>query len=205
MATNCIEILSSSESETERKGVSDVEVVNFNKENQPPTRSSFSGNSKRQSAPSSWSSEDSDFEVSRNHSKVERKPNTTHVQRGENTKSANVTSPNSTYDILEGMEFDSFEVLETHADKYAANVGMRWLRSTATKDRGPNKEFIVQRLLCQSCENTRMMKGSKGIRRVGSSIKCGCTAAILVYEHKVTKKCTVKKAQLLHSYPCVPG
>ena len=51
------------------------------------------------------------------------------------------------------MEFDLFEVLEAHVDKDSANVGVRWLLSTATKERGPNKEFVVRRLLCQSYGN----------------------------------------------------
>ena len=204
MATNAIEILSSSDSDSEAQFNSDIEVLEIQKENQPPRRASANPN--LQLGPFS---DDSDFEPSIRQggsNKTHQTNNTaTFVKMEQPCNSGKDNACKSVYEIREGMEFPSFKNLETHADKYAADTGMRWSRSTSTKDRGPNKEFIVRRLLCQSYGTKRMKKGSKGVRRAGPSVKCGCTAAILVYEHKISKKCKVKKAQLLHSYPCAPG
>ena len=60
MATNAIEILSSSDSDSEAQFNSDIEVLEIQKENQPPRRASANPNLHKGPC---WS-DDSDFEPS---------------------------------------------------------------------------------------------------------------------------------------------
>ena len=143
MATNAIEILSSSDSDSEAQFNSDIEVLEIQKENQPPRRASANPN--LQQGPC-WS-DDSDFEPS-NRQGDSNKSNKTNgtakfVKMEQHCKSGKDNACNSLYEIREGMEFPPFKTLEVHMDRYVVDTGMCWFRSTATKDRCPNKEFVV--------------------------------------------------------------
>ena len=126
MATNAIEILSSSDSDSEAQFNSDIEVLEIQKENQPPRRASANPN--LQQGPC-WS-DDSDFEPSTRQggsNKTHQTNNTaTFVKMEQPCNSGKDNACNSVYEICEGMEFLSFKNSEMHANKYAADTGMHW-------------------------------------------------------------------------------
>ena len=122
------------------------------------------------------------------------------VKQAKKTTSAKL----NTFVPAQGLRFRNFDEAYDKCQKYATNIGFRWRKTTGTKDRGPKKQFRIRRLVCQSYGTLQKTK-NQGVRATGPSVRCGCKAAIQLYEHMVTGVTIMNKVELQHKYPCQPG
>ena len=228
---NCKSAYFSVSSETESNGnssdtdfgTSDAEDNETDKENQTP----------RQKLCSPAASSDVDFETSGSTRKAQqqnpcgakqksaKKRNNTKLKRAhnhvvvklENAHSLTETSSSedcdesadsNKFEPKQGLKFKLFEHGYDKCQKYATKRGFRWTRTTRTKDRGHKRQYAIRRLVCQSYGKKQNTK-TKGMRDFGPSVRCGCKAAITLYEHMRTGETYIHKVNLAHSYPCQPG
>ena len=103
-----------------------------------------------------------------------------------------------------GLKFPSFDSAYQKCCKYGADRGIRWRKSTKTSGRGPQKQYFVRRLLCQSYGSKQIRK-TKGARLAGPSVRCGCSCNIQLYEHMENGTTIMNKVDLNHTFPCEPG
>jgi hypothetical protein len=71
--------------------------------------------------------------------------------------------------------------------------------------------FVGEKLPEQRTEVPKNSSGfadwfaSRMVRYKKQSVRCGCKAAIQLYEHMVTGVTIMNKVELQHKYPCQPG
>ena len=103
--------------------------------------------------------------------------------------------------------FKSFQKGLNFANRYAADAGFCWTRTTKLENRGPNKKYTLRKIVCHRYGKKEVKKSLKlkGIRKLSASIKCGCGVFINFMEHQDTGKTYIAKMNLAHTWPCSPG